>query len=564
MNGIYFKEVLIADICQEKAKCVVFTEGLNVITSTENHVGKSSLVKSLYYCLGAEVEFDGTWDKNSKLYIVHFSVNGSDYTISRLQKKFLIFQNDILVCFCQSISKELAPALEKIFDFSIYLPGKHSKRHELAPPVFTYLPYYIDQDKGWGTEPYESFSSLDQYKKEDRIKSLYYHLAVYTKWSVDIQSKIDNDKDQIAEIDSWAGRLQTTLETLLPEVENIIPAETIKELERGLALPKEKVEAIVRQIGMSRSRIQSLQSTLSQHNHQLTVILEYRKLKKLEPEQKRKTISVCPQCGYDFDDELYQFVREMYSEQNEGFMIQQIQLIVFATEAKLNQEKQIYLGLMDQLKKEENRTSQTQDTYDTYIKQRGLADSIRSLELQFEKCLSDKLALEEEIKNHRKKLRDLPNKKIIDEKYINDTQSNIMQLGAWDSDYDGKIGLLKPLRGQGTLASKIILSQYIALFSTMDAFHLDNLRFPFVVDSPRSKEPSKKSSEEIINIILEITSLPQIILVTMDFDDFDVNRKDNVHIIRLSETKALLNSLEYDNNRDYIENILGLFNDMQK
>ena len=62
MNEMYFESILIADIYKHTARFQNFERGMNIITSTDNHVGKSSLIKSLYYALGAEVEYDTVWD----------------------------------------------------------------------------------------------------------------------------------------------------------------------------------------------------------------------------------------------------------------------------------------------------------------------------------------------------------------------------------------------------------------------------------------------------------------------------------------------------------------------
>ena len=560
MNSVYFEKILIADIYQKKAKLATFTKGINVISSNENHVGKSSLIKSLYYSLGADIDYDNTWDKNTKLYILDFSINDKKYTIARFEKKFLLFDNINLIAFCKNVTKELSPKLEKIFGFAVYLPNKITKKHELAPPVFTYLPYYIDQDKGWGTEPYESFSNLNQYAKTSRIKSLYYHLQVYNKVSVDLQAQMDNGKHRITEIDSEIAKLETTLETLLSETKNIISAETMLQLENNLALPKEKIDRLMNEIGASRNRIQTLQSTLSHHQYQLSIIVEYKKIhKSASPNKVNNKLTSCPRCGYAFDEDLYQFIREQYNEQNEGFMIQQIQYIIKETIEEFEREKGNYVDLMKKLQQEEQLISLQQENYEVYIKQRGLDSSINSLKTQLSNMVLEKESLESNIKNIRKELKDLPQKKEIDNKYISDTRSNIIKLDAWNREYEEKIGLMKPLKGQGTLASKIILAQYVALFSTMQSFAIDNLRFPFVVDSPRSKEPSKKSSEEILNLILGIKSLPQIILATMDFSEFDTIEKENINLLELHSNKALLNHDEYVSNNEYIENILGMF-----
>lgn len=91
MNKMYFKDILICDVQDHTACFHEFTEGFNVITSQDNHVGKSSLLKSLYYTLGAEVEFDPVWNKNTKLYVVTICANGNHYKIARFQKSFAIF-----------------------------------------------------------------------------------------------------------------------------------------------------------------------------------------------------------------------------------------------------------------------------------------------------------------------------------------------------------------------------------------------------------------------------------------------------------------------------------------
>lgn len=188
MKEMHFGNILIADIQQKKAYFYKFKKGFNVITSRENHVGKSSLLKSLYYAMGAEVDFDNVWDKATKLCIVEFYVDNEKYKIARWQKSFALFKEKTLILTTKSVSRDLAKEYEKIFSFSIYMANKQNNKIELAPPVFTFMPYYIDQDSGW-SGLYESFANIEQYKKPDRIKSLYYHLGIYTRSTVELMAK---------------------------------------------------------------------------------------------------------------------------------------------------------------------------------------------------------------------------------------------------------------------------------------------------------------------------------------------------------------------------------------
>lgn len=78
MKNVYFKSIIIADLQSETARSQTFEKGFNVITSADNHVGKSSLLKSLYYTLGTEVKFDSVWTRQPKLYVLSLDVDGKN------------------------------------------------------------------------------------------------------------------------------------------------------------------------------------------------------------------------------------------------------------------------------------------------------------------------------------------------------------------------------------------------------------------------------------------------------------------------------------------------------
>lgn len=176
-----------------------------------------------------------------------------------------------------------------------------------------------------------------------------------------------------------------------------------------------------------------------------------------------------------------------------------------------------------------------------------MRDSIRRFTNELGAVSADKAVIETEIKKIKRELRKMPSRKDTENKYIELVRSNIISLGAWDPAYDGKIKLLRPISAQGTLENKIILSQIVALFQTMDYYKSSATRFPFVVDSPRGKEASFTSSKEILRMIVQLNMLPQIILATIDYSNFQTGFDVPTNIITLTERKKLL--LE----QDYIE-----------
>lgn len=557
MKEVFFQNILIADLQSKTARLQPFSKGLNVVTSLDNHVGKSSLLKSLYYTLGAEVKYDSVWDRNTKLYVVTMYVDDKLYRVARFMKRFAVFQGDELMLITDSVTKELTPLLGGIFDFAVFLPNKDSGRVEMAPPTFTFMPYYIDQDYGW-SGLYDSFSSLSQYKSADRIKSLYYHLNIYTKNTIELMAQRDKLNEKLESLQIENTRLCTILSALQEETANLPPADSVQELESHLNIPKKRIEVLVNQVGTVRNRIQELETELIQHQHRLQVISEYHALKGDDPSSAPSNLHTCPNCGYVFDEELFNIVHANYSLVNEKYLCQQIQLIIDSVTAKLTESKENYVLLMEQLKREETAFSAKKNEFDIYVRQRGLQDSIRRFSDELGKIQSEGATISADIKEISKKLRKLPDKKEVEKKYIEFVRLNIMSLDAWDAAYDGTIKLLKPIKAQGTLENKIILAQFVGLFQTMEYFKSSATRFPFVVDSPRAKEASVVSSKEILKMIAQLQMLPQIILATIDYSAFKSEIDIPANIITLATRRKLLCEQDYADNEAYIMSLSEL------
>lgn len=558
MKEMYFDNILIADIVEKTAYIHNFEKGFNVVTSQDNHVGKSSLLKSLYFAMGAEVDFDNVWNKNTKLYVVEFYIDEIKFRLARWQKSFALFRETELILTTKSVSRDLAREFEKIFSFAIYMANKKTNKIELAPPAFTFMPYYIDQDRGW-SGLYESFSNIDQYKKPDRIKSLYYHLGIYTRSTVELMAKRDALKDKIEQLKTEEEKSRITIEALYVEIQNLVPADSIEELERNLIIPKERIALLVSKIGEIRNKIQSLETALYQHEHQLEVIQEYRKIKDgVSVREDRDKIHICPKCGYSFDEEIYSIVRASYNLQNEDYMYKQIEQIISSIESELEKYKENYVSLMDKLKQQEHAYDEKQDSYEVYLRQRGLQDSVKHFTEQLGENIYKQETYGKEIKEIDKELRKLSNKKEVEENYIENVRLNIIKLDAWNSAYEGNIKLLKPIKAQGTLENKIILAQIMGLFQTMQYFKTNTILFPLVVDSPRAKEASHTSSKDILKLIFQMDNLPQVILATMDYSDFENEMKKKAKVIVLSKKRKLLNGDTYREYQSAIEELQEL------
>lgn len=561
MSEMYFNSILIADIVAHKARFQEFEKGLNVVTSADNHVGKSSLLKSLYHSLGANVKYDNVWSSNTKLYILNFSVDYEKYKIVRQARSFAVFKGTKLLLITSKVVSELAPLLERIFCFGVYLDSKGKGKVTLAPPAFTFLPYYIDQDDGWN-KLYGSFQNQEQYEKKDRIKSLYYHLNIYTKKSVELMAQRDHLQDELAALKKSADRLVEIIDALSEEMQGLVPADNITQFNWNIKIPREKIRDLVDSIGKCRNRIQELQISLEQHQHQLQVITEYHTIAHLASGGHQELSKSCPRCGYLFDEEIYNRVHSNFMNVNDSYVMQYISQVIASIEGNMQEEKERYISLMAELKRLEVTFADDIDGFNLYTRQRGMSESVD----RFNAKLKDNGVRQSEIQmalnQIKKELRSLPNRKEIEDKYIEFTRQNIIKLGAWNPAYEGSIKLLTPIKAQGTLENKIILAQFVGLFQTMEYFKMQIIRFPFVVDSPRGKEASQESSKEILSMIADIKMLPQVILATIDFDEYKDglgNVAQNANIITLEKRNSLLSDEDYKTYETEITEMIDLF-----
>ena len=562
MSEMYFKSILIADIVSHKARFQQFQKGLNVITSTNNHVGKSSLLKSLYHTLGANVKYDSVWNVNNKLFVLDFCVDNIDYRIVRQIKSFAVFKGEELILVTSKVMSELAPLLEKIFHFGIYLDSKKDGRVTLAPPVFTFLPYYIDQDNGW-SELYGSFQNQEQYKKHDRMKSLYYHLSIYTKSAVELMAQRDKLQEELDTLKTDATKLLDIIEALTDEIQGIVPADDVAQFDKNIQISKNKIRTLVKQIGEKRNRIQELEISLEQHEHQLQVITEYHTIAKTAQSNQEIFTHSCPRCGYLYDDEIYNRVHANYLNVSDSYVKTYIGQVIISIRDDLQKEKQQYITLTKKLNNLETAYSNKEDEFDLYIRHRGISESVDKLNTRLGKNQKEQSDIRKALKDIAKELKSFPSKKEVESKYIEFTRLNIIKLGAWNAAYDGTIKLLSPIKAQGTLENKIILSQFVGLFQTMEYFKTQTIRLPFVVDSPRGKEASQESSKEILSMIAGISMLPQVILATIDFNDYKDSLGDsarNATVITLQKHNRLLDEADYITHEAEIEQLLNLFN----
>lgn len=171
---VFYKELLIFDKDQKKARKIEFQQGINIITSKLNSVGKTSLSLMLLYSFGAKVKFSDKWNLDNvftKLTIQH---DDKDIVIIRYKDTYTILA-DGEKFFYPVQKRGYSEKLYELLGLTIKIKDKNSDTYSTAVPSLYLLPYFISQTK---TDDDRSvFDDLNMYMKSDLHDALYYHVG---------------------------------------------------------------------------------------------------------------------------------------------------------------------------------------------------------------------------------------------------------------------------------------------------------------------------------------------------------------------------------------------------
>lgn len=561
MNKVYFDAIVIYDERERCAFKTKFSPGINIITSENNHVGKSCLVKSLYYALGAEINFAAPWDLKNKTVSLKFSIGQETCQIVRRNKFFLLIDGNGETHFCTRVGSELTHELARVFGFSVHLQNKSTKRYEVAPPAFTYLPYFIDQDKGWVSEMYTSFEKLGQYSKADREEVFLYHLKIRDEETAKINNQLVDAQNNLSERIKERDKIDETLSILKKEFEGIHIISSSEQMEEIVKSEKTKIERILKDIAASRERIHFLQEELAFCKMQVKRV---RQEKAVLKGHDSVSIRCCSNCGHIEDEDIYDFASRDYYGKNIKYILKEINNYISRIDSSICEEMRVYERLTSELNANYHNLQEKNSGYDAYVRHKGLLSSIQRLTIKLEelrKTITEAEGrlgeLKKQVRSQKKDEREESQK--IQQKYQSYAHQFMNQLDVGIKE-GVDIDITEPLKNiaQGANLPKMIIALQAALLETMNVQETPVL-FPFVVDSPGTMEASDKSKLDILNLLKRLECLPQVIISTVDYQKLCTENEDDVKVLTLSAKTSLLSSDVYKSIEEEVADIENRF-----
>ena len=495
------KSLLIADYENEKANKFVFSDSANLIVSSTNGEGKSSLVKSIYYSLGANLKsFPKGWNADNFIFQLEVFIDGNEFLIKRHNKVISVLDNNEVKLF-ENFAEYYLWFQEKL-KMRLELVNKSSDKASLASVEALFSPMYIDQDKAWDGKLFkDSFESLGRYKSNDFPKNVFdYYLGISDSQIVDKESKKNEYLRQLELVNGRINQVQSVYKTYRTKnkITETVPKD-FKDLQKEL-------DFYITETDKFSIKITDKTGELSKEKINLDILnQDLEELKKLSSKIKERFSEIRHECVYCHSIlTRQQSLTRLELEDNELAIKSRIDSIsqqIMKSKRIVQEKEEAIKQLQEQFNQYHERLTELKQLsdIDEYVNQNVLSE-LKKLEIQetSEKSNLDKLIgdITKEIRILKKELNQRA--KTIEGDYEalkNELSILIGSTGITDKKFRN----FDKLKGSGTNLNKDLLVIFLVYMNLIDSKSITSL--PFAIDSFVKNETDEKVLKKMFDAI---------------------------------------------------------------
>ncbi|WP_315370446.1 hypothetical protein [Paenibacillus xylanexedens] len=546
--------IVIYDYINGRINKFDFDSKTNILISDGNIVGKSSLMKSVYYNLGYSIKvWPENWCIDNMMFQLMVRNEEAKHSITRHKNLFYIDGNQEVLN-----EKEYSMWLQNFLNISIKIKKKKPKELSDVYSSEVLLPFYIDQDKSWSG--YLFSKSSDSFGRYNScVKDIF-----------DIYFGISNN--EILELEIEKSERKSELTTLIQKLE------VIKKL--GEDYPELKEPLKTEKFGLSEgsvneylNRINILTSSTMEINNKLLdndIMIDELKIENLELEKMKKKYEknikdinhTCTLCNskltieqsvrrFKIRNNLYEIVYIIEENKKKLIQFEEKRTALRSTKEEILAEQKYY--------EEQSKNYKLFTDIESYIEEQATQKSALSYLKMEGDIIKRKFSIDEVIsgisKDIAKKKREIKKKRdAINQKYlylINEYERYFKDIKLSDSKfYD-----FKEVTGSGIYGNKILLALYTLYANLINEF--SNYKLPFAMDSFIKNEIAAEQGKQMFAFLEEyyLTLQSQTFFSIIE-DNKKYLVKENYHFINLS--KPILNELNAQN-----ENLLNFFENVK-
>lgn len=534
------------DLTSKGAKKIVFSPEKNLLTSEYNHLGKSVIMKSIYYTLGAEVYFPAPIKHMNLLTYIDFILGALQYRVCRLNWTFSIYCNGEFVKQYTSV-KAFEEALCQFFNLEINLVGKDQNGTIVkCPPAFYYMPYYIDQENGWSANSF-SFDRMAQFDLPQRKNSYFFHLGVLDSDYVEKSKRQKANERQIGMLSKENEKYSTVIDTLQAGLDDMQMSFDSVSLEHAIMLRRDEINNILNDIAKVRNALIEEEDRHIQLAHDKEILARYIKKKNPMMVELEKDLEECPRCGMVFERTLTQKMEKMYLLESLHDDYSSISIELNNLEKKIEKLQRSFNDKQILLKAYEKTLASDQENYNAYLKSKATSQLLREYYEKIGVNISEIDKLSVDNKEIRKQLNEYNQAKIqTNQIYLDNFGKLLVNLDIPKGQIEENSEPGTTLVASGAYGPRCKIAQMLAFLQTKSIVSPETISFPVVIDSPNALEQDREHLDSVIRTLLSWNKTDnQIIIASIEGKETAVSIPD-VNVILLTNPKNhLFSSDEY-------------------
>jgi len=558
MKNLRFKQLLLLSDSQKSANQFKFEKRFNLITASDNSVGKSTLAKLLFWSLGCEPELDSTWKSTDCKTLLQFTVGDDEYSVMRYGNIIHFKENNAPIVKYTSIGGDYSRKLAEIVNFKVLLPSRGDESElMIPPPAYYFLPFYIDQKRGW-SKAWESFDKLEQFGNWKRTV-IKYHIGYLSPKHFDLEQEIYERKKRINQLNEDIQKIGYALEVVsghVPNVEITIKEEEFQamtlEIQNELLQLSQKQEAFL-------DELSALTSDQTYLEHQKSIAEHL--IKELDEDYIFSAENIeadeieCPLCGTIHENSLVNRASILADKQQAENQLQAIKKKLLAVSKKISKTKQASNEIKTKINQINDKYAITESKQEIPLHSiiesfayKSINRNINNTRKEILSAIDSAKDEQKELKKEQSGLLTKEDKKKIDESFMNLLTTYIKLL---DAEGINLSAIKTPLdynkiikEGGAAENTRGVLAYYLSIFSLID-LHGNEIQAPLVIDTPNQQEQSGKNYENIVKLITtKIPKQEQVIICAMENEKLQPY-KAQANVIILDSNK-LLHADKYD------------------
>lgn len=543
MKRLVLKELLILSFRERKAKRVKFNPETTIIKGA-NQVGKSSLIKSIYYTLGATPnKLHPNWVKAEPISMLRLAIDDENISVLRYDKKTFIVldSNSDLKRFS---FKEFSSYINEKLDFKIVINSRKGVP-ETPPPAYLFLPFYIDQDVSW-VKNWDSFANLLQYSKW-KNPLINYHSGIKGNEYYKTKSEFDKEKQELDDATNEIEALNKILRNINKKLNKVDINITIEDFNEEIKELLSKCENLKIEQNKVKQKLTDLYDRKVSLSSKISIVEE--SIKEVNKDYKYALNFLedevdCPTCGANYENnfserfsiaEDQESLEDLHNELRVDYLsvMREIEdfnkrFISGKTDYEKIQEvlskKQSEVKLSDVIENEGKKKVKEifeQEQVEIYSQIREAKSKKETLEARLKKIDKDGEIRKDNIMSDYRILL----KRFLDELNIDYDKFSDNVFKRMDAQ----------IKETGSALPRSLLAYYFAFLNVMNKYSTSTF-CPIIIDSPKQQDQDEVNVKAIVDFIdRNKPAKSQLIIGYVDDDVFTFGLNDKYSLLQQDE-----------------------------